>query len=1157
MLLVVVAVALLSLSSISLRASGLEQASAQARANARLALMLAMGELQGSAGPDTRITARADILADRNPPVLGVWRSWEGSDHDPNTGLPLAPNYAAKKTNSDGSGGGGRFLKWLVSGDPSKRNAIGDIPDTAAGGKRVTLVGKNTLGADSGRAKLQIHLDPVPINANRGKGSYAWWVAGENQKARLPRPDSASRNKAQWVNAQKSDATANPGVFGMDSLRTDPDQAEKAISLRQSDLIRQSGTGSDVASKKHFYDLSVVSKGLLTNTATGGWRKDLSLFSEKFKEVPSSGLPLFRLTPRKDDSRGRASSSQPLAAGSLFYPWSAYQNSTVAPVKTYAASASWANLVDHALMYRKFGNQSAFRLVSTPIQKFGNSYDYLHTVKPMPVVARVQWVYAYTRTDTGQNPPQYRLTVMMNPVVTLWNPYNVSLDVGRMVFSLSRQSTMPVAIKYEVAYKDGTIVKSRNGDYVSLTAHGSYSGLSGDPEFYVSKVGLMPPGGTKVFGVIGGSGKGTVNGDQPNQNALISYSLVCGEGYTPGAGHFIQIENAETGVQIYSPRNRGGGTGQEIQSIKTWVKLNNASTVSPLTGQCGIKLVVREDGGGVRQTSAGGRNDGIDAKEVIYQVLQPKELADSREIALPEVTWAQILANNYSFPFMSLAFGIRAMDNLSRPGDDHVQNRLTKGFLQTSPMASLSEMGLNPGTNSRVNAAYDYNLIVHTANDPAVPAKSVGTNGYILTGLTIGTGLNRCIAAELPVKPLASLAELQGWDLRAGNPSPPFSWNIVGNSDASPLIPSSAVRLGGGSPADTQFDDSYCANHLLFDDWFVSSIAAPQPDQFGGGGSLKSGFTDFVKGTTPLVNRAYRPIPADEARASQSGGADKLFDAHVNTTSGWQNFASRLEVEGMFNVNSTSVEAWRALLGHARGHQVPYYQSSGDVALDGETDNPVLKYSIAGEMRADSDSIGQSDNGRPNTTQYTGYRVLTDKQVDELAERIVEQVRKRGPFLSLSEFVNRQLSNDKDLAMAGAIQTALNQLEGSLHGGIDAPGSNADANTRGYQFAEAGQGSSAYGMPGWVRQADLLRPLAPVLSARDDTFTIRAYGDSRDASGQVLATACCEAVVTRTRDYCDPSEAADLAAPSKSTVNNLFGRRFECVSFRWLSKSEI
>jgi hypothetical protein len=133
----------------------------------------------------------------------------------------------------------------------------------------------------------------------------------------------------------------------------------------------------------------------------------------------------------------------------------------------------------------------------------------------------------------------------------------------------------------------------------------------------------------------------------------------------------------------------------------------------------------------------------------------------------------------------------------------------------------------------------------------------------------------------------------------------------------------------------------------------------------------------------------------------------------------------------------------------------------------------------------------------------------------------------------------------------------LNQMENTIHGDIDAAMANGDPGTSGYKFAEAAVGSSAHGMPGWGRQADLLRPLAPILSARDDTFIVRSYGDARDATGKVTATAHCEAVVRRTRNYCDSTDAADTTNPPTAAVNRTFGRKFEIVSFRWLSKSEI
>ena len=63
-LLTIIAVGLLSLSSISLRSASNSSAMAQARQNARMALMLAMGELQKYAGQDQRVTATANIAGD-------------------------------------------------------------------------------------------------------------------------------------------------------------------------------------------------------------------------------------------------------------------------------------------------------------------------------------------------------------------------------------------------------------------------------------------------------------------------------------------------------------------------------------------------------------------------------------------------------------------------------------------------------------------------------------------------------------------------------------------------------------------------------------------------------------------------------------------------------------------------------------------------------------------------------------------------------------------------------------------------------------------------------------------------------------------------------------------------------------------------------------
>ena len=400
------------------------------------------------------------------------------------------------------------------------------------------------------------------------------------------------------------------------------------------------------------------------------------------------------------------------------------------------------------------------------------------------------------------------------------------------------------------------------------------------------------------------------------------------------------------------------------------------------------------------------------------------------------------------------------------------------------------------------------------------------------------------------------------WDFRYENPIPPFAFNLIGNSDATPLLPANAVVNSAVAPfsENLQHDDSYCANHLLFDDWFLSSIT-PDPALLGGttDRTQQQTFTDFVTGETPLVNRSYQPILEDRATTT-TAAANQLYADRVAPPDSWKTIASRLEVEGMFNVNSTSVAAWRALLGHARNQRVPYVKESGtswQAELSDETDHALSRFTIAGDTEVGKQG---SSGDRLDATEFTGYRTVDDEFLDAMAEEVVKQVRARGPFLSLAEFVNRQLSSG-DLALAGTLQAALNQVSedlGTFSALLGDPSKQPKAlPDAGYQFPEAAVGYTAYGLPGWTRQADILRPLAPILSARDDTFTIRAYGDARSPDGKVLARAVCEAVVRRTREFVDPADAADITTQPEEPVNQTFGRRFQVVSWRWLAHDEI
>lgn len=325
-------------------------------------------------------------------------------------------------------------------------------------------------------------------------------------------------------------------------------------------------------------------------------------------------------------------------------------------------------------------------------------------------------------------------------------------------------------------------------------------------------------------------------------------------------------------------------------------------------------------------------------------------------------------------------------------------------------------------------------------------------------------------------------------------------------------------------------------------------------------------YKDHLDNKTPLLNRFYLPSRgADPAFMVDSATPDPVTGMY-----GYETVASQLEVDGMINVNSVSVEAWKSWLRQGRNAKVPYLAKDGSTQLDEAASFAFPRTTIAGDKTAASGS-NESNPLFPDAAEFTGYRTLTDEQIDALAEEIVSEIRKRGPFLSLSEFVNRRLTSDKPLAAAGTIQQALDTLAKSSDSSKN-PFKKLQENAveitatqpgpTDHKFPEAALGSSAFGVPGWIRQADILTRLAPMTSVRDDTFTIRAYGDARDKndSSKILARAWCEIVVSRRADHLDSTDLPQVNphSPSmKSGVNKRFGRRFEIVSFRWLNADEV
>jgi type II secretory pathway pseudopilin PulG len=1222
-LLAIITVGTLSLSVVTLRSSTQDTAQARARANARMALMIAIGELQRHTGSDTRITASANIVDESYPEVLGVWRSWEGTDHDTN-GRPIAPQYSSKdQTESSG----GRFVDWLVSTAAFNTTpSLNDPPSlvqTSVGNDTVPLLADGSLQDSDTR---QIHVVPTELDDG---GRFAWWVSGENQKARLGQPyEPRNTNAAGLVEMGQSHSIADPTVFGLSSLITDPEPynpstapakpGRKAVSRKTMALI---AADNAVEPQKKFHDLSAYSIGLLTNTATGGWKKDLSILTEKWDDIyssyPGGRLPLFRFTPDAGDTSlvTKPTLSNYTPDQSTLYPWS--RHSLFSPQKWpntwHAASSSWQSLVNFATSYKNFTYSNGVAkspFVWSPVMKWrwqGNPndatprdfYDYNNTPRIHPVIARFQFIIYVRAYPDPIRPGRYGMEMIWSPVVTLWNPYNVRVSIdnpgpaGGFGLTIGSNRSFPGAFAAEpLAWFPGgpdTIPLNRYrmlnaGNLQYMDTNGNFGGAGHHdntiPEnmakgYNMNTTRVNTWKDLRTWGLNFPTGEfalepGEVRMFSPNANtgpaAFGSGSFVTSSGYPVGAPSGIPVTirggnespnnfywfSFKSDVETKPFRYRSAGRGFHVA-----FGYSDGATYqgSPYYTGCS------------KQTMSMTALTNADRAKVYW----PDEDLEPHGYSVAEI------ASVPAMPLYSMTIGPRFTIGT---GVGKSQSRPTKGFLQSDPLAGLSlvDPGVDNSNSHPANGNFEMSYNTLSFGSSITPNLS-NREGFIVTGFQSGDGLSRLITHELPLRPMASLVELQAWNPRGKNPLPPYQSHLIGNSDASPMIPKAdivpSIMTPNNVTGNLQHDDAYCANHLLFDDFFLSSIA-PRPVDFGNNiaDDIETVYSDFLKGDAALTNRVYRPISEDTGLSDSE--VSQLVTEIVNSPKGdgWMKIASRLEVDGMFNVNSTSIDAWKALLGHAQSiSKLGTYGANGIGTVEPSTGNPLTRGVITTDVEAGNDpAIG----GRlANAAEITGFRSLTDEQIEDLATKIVEQVRLRGPFLSLSEFVNRQLNDNENLAIAGAIQSAINNLENDPMSVLRdtgnflsdetmaskaKSGSGNDSNRLNgvdYEFAKAAEGSSAYGMPGWIRQADVLRPIAPILSVRDDTFTIRAYGDSLDKNGNVVARAWCEATVQRRRDFIDSTDPADSIDGPTKEMNQKFGRKYKIVSFRWLNRSEV
>ena len=373
---------------------------------------------------------------------------------------------------------------------------------------------------------------------------------------------------------------------------------------------------------------------------------------------------------------------------------------------------------------------------------------------------------------------------------------------------------------------------------------------------------------------------------------------------------------------------------------------------------------------------------------------------------------------------------------------------------------------------------------------------------------------------------------------------------VFGNSLVDPRMKSEDT--GGayldGNNTDGNFTDwSYVLNRALWDRFFLSTAPA----------SLTA--ANLADPTFHLPNARLSFFPGRDAVVK----ADLVYNAG-DTPGSFRKAAAVLMEDGAFNINSTSVEAWKALLASFNG-VVP--ENADAATLAGYT-HPYGRF-MRFPDRAPLPSGSPADfatpaNAAPNEQSgWAANRYLKDAEIDSLAQAIVNEIRTRtkgAPFLSLADFINRQLrTGSVATSLRGTLQVAINATP--LNQAYATPvASNPDSGITGMAPGQQANMPIATGIPGFLTQADLLQSLGPVLSARSDTFVIRTYGDAvNPMTTDIEGRAWCEAVVQRVPDYVNASADAAYIEPSGLTdsVNRTLGRRFRVVSFRWLSPEDI
>lgn len=425
------------------------RAQEEARANARLALKVAIAQIQEQLGPDQRVSAPAAVLDAPSHPIAqphwtGVWRT-RGPE-----GQPLVER-------DDSSGGlvDRRMAKdwdrakevsvWLVSGSEGGGAAPPSPARALAAADAVPLVADGSLGAGAPDQE-KVRAPKVRVNSNR-TGHYAYWVGDLGTKANIATPDAFEGKRPN------PGQPANGGYFRLMASQ----QAETrffpgdgrgvavgAVTRRRlvTDKALQVAAGRATTSwlPRLFHDLTVDSEGVLADARDGGLKRDLTAYLLSAGQIPVLGD-----LPGLSDNDRLVGPANPVAATRAGEDWGALRHRATAP--RFGLLRRWAR--ENAAFSGR--DTAAAPPKVEPAPRIANVNDLalanfqpaaigsLDTPSLMPVLVEgvfystLSWHHTIP-TAANPNPPQpFQVRIHVYPRVVLWNPYNVELTVPRTI----------------------------------------------------------------------------------------------------------------------------------------------------------------------------------------------------------------------------------------------------------------------------------------------------------------------------------------------------------------------------------------------------------------------------------------------------------------------------------------------------------------------------------------------------------------------------------------------------------------------------------------------------------------------------------------------------------------------------------------------------